>query len=182
MEKRIVAALFATPAAAERAVAELRRSGVDDERLSVIVLQEDGPRQGRTEWSGSLQHDSRAGGVMKGVGAGAAVGAVAGLVALAIPGLGPFIAAGAIGEALGVAGSAAAVSGTVGAAAGGLAGALVDYGIDRPEAKRIERRLREGGALVTVDAGDSLSDYAAVGAVVRAAGGQTADTPVESSA
>ena len=73
---------------------------------------------------------------------GGAFGWLVGTGALAIPGLGPFIAAGPIMAALAGAG--------VGAAAGGLTGALVGMGIPEYEAKRYEGRLKEGGILLSV--------------------------------
>ncbi len=85
-------------------------------------------------------------GAAAGAGTGAVLGALGGWLvgvgALAIPGVGPFIAAGPIMAAL----SGAAVGGTV----GGLAGALVGLGIPEYEAKRYEGRIRSGGILISV--------------------------------
>lgn len=79
-----------------------------------------------------------------GIGTGALLGWLAGIGTLAIPGLGPFIAAGPIMGAL----SGAAV----GAATGGLAGALIGMGIPEYEAKRYEGRIQGGNALISVHA------------------------------
>jgi hypothetical protein len=86
-----------------------------------------------------------------GLAVGAAVGWLAGIGALAIPGLGPFIAAGPIMAAL----SGAAVGGTV----GGVAGALVGMGIPEFEAKRYEGRIKSGNILISVhsDNGEETS-------------------------
>src|ERR1700682_3942942 len=85
-------------------------------------------------------------GVTAGVGAGGAIGGTLGLLvgigALAIPGLGPFIAAGPIMATLAGMG--------VGGAAGGLIGALVGMGIPEYEAKRYEGRVKDGGVLISV--------------------------------
>jgi hypothetical protein len=85
-------------------------------------------------------------GAATGAAAGATLGGVlgwlAGIGALAIPGLGPFIAAGPIMAALGGA--------AIGGAAGGLTGALVGMGIPEYEAKRYEGKLREGNILISV--------------------------------
>jgi hypothetical protein len=78
---------------------------------------------------------------------GGTLGWLAGIGALAIPGVGPFIAAGPIMAALGGA--------AVGAAAGGLTGALVGYGIPEHEAKRYEGKLAEGNILLSVHTDDS---------------------------
>jgi hypothetical protein len=75
------------------------------------------------------------------------LGWLAGIGALAIPGVGPFIAAGPIMAALG----GAAVGGTV----GGIAGALVGLGIPEYEAKRYEGKIREGNILLSVHSDDS---------------------------
>ena len=79
---------------------------------------------------------------------GGALGWLAGIGALAIPGIGPFIAAGPIVAAL----SGIGAVGTV----GGLAGALIGVGIPEYEAKRYEGRIRSGGILLSVhcDASD----------------------------
>jgi uncharacterized membrane protein len=79
-----------------------------------------------------------------GLGAGAIFGWLAGIGSLAIPGLGPFIAAGPIMGAL----SGAAV----GAATGGLTGALIGLGIPEYEAKRYEGKISNGNALISVRA------------------------------
>jgi hypothetical protein len=78
---------------------------------------------------------------------GGALGWLVGIGALAIPGLGPFIAAGPIMAALAGAG--------VGGAVGGVTGALVGMGIPEYEAKRYEGRVTSGGILVSVHADDS---------------------------
>lgn len=174
MEKRIAAAIFRDRQEAERAVHELRDSGVPDEKISVLQLH--GDESDGHERRGELaDHDTKASGTAKGLAAGGAVGAIAGLGALLIPGVGPFIAAGALAEALGVAGSAAVTSGIVGAAAGGLTGALVDYGIDRDRAEFYERRIKEGGVLVAVDVSHNPSAYAPTRGILRASGGEMAE-------
>ena len=78
---------------------------------------------------------------------GGGLGWLAGIGALAIPGLGPFIAAGPIMAALAGAG--------VGGAVGGLTGALVGMGIPEYEAKRYEGRVKDGGILLSVHSDSS---------------------------
>jgi hypothetical protein len=73
---------------------------------------------------------------------GGTIGLLAGIGALAIPGLGPFIAAGPIMAALS--------GGAIGAGVGGLTGALVGLGIPEYEAKRYEGKVKEGGILISV--------------------------------
>ena len=90
-------------------------------------------------------------GATTGAGTGAVVGGalgwLAGIGALAIPGLGPFIAAGPIMAALAGVG--------VGGAVGGLTGALVGMGIPEYEAKRYEGRIKDGGILLSVHSDSS---------------------------
>jgi hypothetical protein len=78
---------------------------------------------------------------------GGALGWLAGIGALAIPGVGPFVAAGPIAAAL----SGAAVGGAL----GGISGALIGMGIPEYEAKRYEGKVREGGILISVHTDDS---------------------------
>ena len=82
-----------------------------------------------------------------GMGAGAILGWLAGIGTLAIPGVGPFIAAGPIMAALGGA--------AVGGAAGGIIGALVGMGIPEYEAKLYDGKIRSGNALISVHAENS---------------------------
>lgn len=177
MSHHIAAAIFDSHDQADRAVSELRNAGVPDKAISVIAMDQGTAttRDGAGEVADD--GDNKGTGVMKGLGIGGGVGALAGLAALAIPGVGPFIAAGAIAETVGAVGSAALVSGAVGAAAGGLTGALVDYGMSREHAEHYERRVREGGVFIAVDTSDQPDrDYQTVQAMLRAAGGEIADT------
>jgi hypothetical protein len=106
-------------------------------------------------------------GVSEGAGVGAGIGAVigglggllVGLGALAIPGIGPVIAAGPLAAALtGLAGAGAgAVAGGV---AGGLLGALVDLGIPEETAQYYAEGIRRGGTMVTVRSSDTMTDQA----------------------
>ena len=177
MKKQIAAGIFDEREQAEKAIRELRGAGVPDKAISVISLH--GDKTETRDGSGDTTHvddgDSKGSGIGKGLATGGAVGAIAGLGALLIPGIGPFIAAGALAETLGAAGSALVVSGAVGAAAGGLTGALIDYGMDREHAEYYERRVREGGVLVTVDTSDNPSAYAPTRGILRAAGGEMAE-------
>lgn len=183
MKNQIAAAVFDSRDEAARAVTELRKAGVPDQAISVISLhdEEPGDEDGHVRKI-EEHHDNKATGALKGLVTGGAVGAIAGLGALAIPGVGPFIAAGAIAESLGAVGSAAAVSGAVGAAAGGLTGALVDYGVSREHAEHYGRRIREGAVFVGVETRGSERDYNAVRAVLRAAGGESADADARAEA
>ena len=84
---------------------------------------------------------------------GALGGLLVGLGALAIPGIGPVLAAGPLVAALGPIVGGTATGTVIGAGAGAVAGALVGLGIPEDEARVYEQRFQEGGILVTVKAG-----------------------------
>lgn len=84
---------------------------------------------------------------MSGVAVGGVLGWLAGIGALAIPGIGPFVAAGPIMAALAGAG--------IGGVVGGVAGALIGMGIPEYEAKRYENLVKQGGILLSVHVDDS---------------------------
>ena len=177
--KQIAAAVFNDCDSAERAIRELKDAGVPESAISVIEL-----HSGETETHDggghrtdvNDDHDNKASGAAKGLLAGGTLGAIAGVGALLIPGVGPFIAGGALAQTLGVAGSAAVASGAVGAAAGGLTGLLADYGVDREHAEYYEKRIREGGVFVAVDTSDHPQAYTPARGILRAAGGESAET------
>ena len=153
MSKNVASAVFDNRNNAERAIDQLRERGVREKAISVISRNDDDFEQ--AHGSDHDHTDTKASGAGKGLAIGAGTGAVAGLAALAIPGVGPFIAAGAVAEALGVIGSAAATSAVVGGAIGGLTGALVDYGIDEEDARYYDEQIQQGGYWVGVDIDDS---------------------------
>jgi hypothetical protein len=103
---------------------------------------------------------------------GGALGWIAGIGALAIPGVGPFIAAGPIMAAL----SGAAI----GAAVGGVTGALIGMGIPELEAKRYEGKIKEGNILISVHA-DNSKEIARAKDIFTKAGAQDICTTGEAS-
>jgi hypothetical protein len=117
----------------------LRDCGFVNEDISILFPDRSGTRDFAHE-----QHTKAPEGAMAGVGTGGALGGavgwVIGLGALAIPGVGPFIAAGPIMALL--AGAA------VGATVGGITGALIGMGIPEIEAKRYEGKIRAGNILI----------------------------------
>jgi hypothetical protein len=131
---------------AERIVEELRNAGFSNNDISVLFPDKSGTRDFAHE-----QHTKAPEGAATGAATGGVLGGVAGWLAgigtLAIPGLGPFIAAGPIMAALAGAG--------VGAAAGGLTGALIGMGIPEYEAKLYEGKIKEGNILIAVHSENS---------------------------
>ena len=133
--------IFPTYSSVELAVDELRDSGFRNVDISVLLPENIGSKDFAHE-KGTKAPEGATAGASAGAVLGGALGWLAGVGALAIPGLGPFIAAGPILAALAGVG--------VGGAVGGLAGALVGMGIPEYEAKRYEGRIKEGGILLSV--------------------------------
>ena len=135
MADKAVFGIAKSVAQAERIADGLKAAGFSGDDISVLFPDKEGTRDFAHE-----QHTKAPEGAATGAGTGGvlggALGWLVGIGSLAIPGVGPFIAAGPIMAAL--AGAA------VGAAAGGLAGALVGLGIPEYEAKRYEGKIREG--------------------------------------
>jgi hypothetical protein len=144
MHHQLVSAVFDTRAEAERAVAELRSAGVRDSAVS-IVAQHEVPGHHEPD----RDHDCDS--TRAGLGIGMTAGALLGFGALLIPGVGPFIAAGALAETLGVTGGAIAAGALTGTAVGGLAGALKEHGVSDEDARYYEDRISRGGVFVSVD-------------------------------
>jgi hypothetical protein len=130
----------------ETAVDALKAAGYRNTDISVLFPENRGTKDFAHE-----KHTKAPEGATTGAGTGVVVGGalgwLAGIGALAIPGLGPFIAAGPIMAALAGAGA----GGTV----GGIVGALVGMGIPEYEAKRYEGRVKGGGILLSVHCDDS---------------------------
>jgi hypothetical protein len=130
---------------AERLVDELRTAGFSNNDISVLF-----PDKSSTRDFAHEQHTKAPEGAAAGAGTGGVIGGVlgwlAGIGTLAIPGLGPFIAAGPIMAALAGAG--------VGAAVGGLTGALIGMGMPEYEAKLYEDKIKQGNILIAVHAED----------------------------
>src|SRR6478609_10805015 len=133
--------LYKSRAQAESAVDALQQAGFRSDDISVLM-----PDQQSSEEFAHEKNTKAPEGTTTGVAAGGALGGTLGLLAgigaLAIPGVGPFIAAGPIVGALAGLGAGGAV--------GGFVGALVGMGIPEYEAKRYEGRVREGGMLLSV--------------------------------
>jgi hypothetical protein len=140
-----VAGVFNEPRHAEMALNDLKDAGFTPDQVSVVA-RESGEAESMVDRSGM------AGAETKGAGAGALLGGITGGIAgwlvgigaLAIPGIGPVVAAGALATTLGGA--------AVGAVAGGLIGALVGAGVPEDDARSYETHVREGRILVTAQA------------------------------
>jgi hypothetical protein len=131
---------------ATRIVNELKEAGFSSDDVSVLLPDRAGSRDFAHEHHTKAPEGAAAGAVAGGVMAGV-LGWLAGIGSLAIPGVGPLIAAGPIMAAL----SGAAAGGAVGT----LAGALVGLGIPEYEAKQYEGKVKNGNILISVHTEDS---------------------------
>ncbi|HLJ10902.1 MAG TPA: hypothetical protein VKU82_06920 [Planctomycetaceae bacterium] len=131
---------------AVKIVDQLKAAGFSNNDISVLMADQEGTRDFAHEHN-TKAPEGAATGAGTGAVLGGALGWLAGIGTLAIPGLGPLIAAGPIMAAL----SGAAAGGAI----GGLTGALVGLGIPEFEAKRYEGKVRSGNALISVHSDDS---------------------------
>lgn len=134
-----VVGVFSDRSSAESAVRSMRDQGIRAEEISIVAKDQRG--QGQNEGGG----DSIWGGTATGGAIGGAAGLLAGLGALAIPGMGPIVAAGPLAATL------------TGAVTGGLVGGLVDLGIPEERSRFYESRVREGDILAAVRSDDRSS-------------------------
>ena len=138
--------IYTDRSSVDRAVEAFKTAGFSNNDVSALFPENQG-----TKDFAHQKNTKAPEGATTGAGTGAVLGGglgwLAGIGALAIPGLGPFIAAGPIMAALAGAG--------VGGAVGGLTGALVGMGIPEYEAKRYEGRVKDGGILLSVHSDSS---------------------------
>ena len=165
MNENLVSAVFDDQSEAERAVSELRAAGVSDSAISIIAQQEG--KNTTTDGSGTEAATDIIGKTALGAGAGTLLG----IAALAIPGVGPLVAAGAI--AASAIPGAALTGAAIGAAAGGLAGLLTDHGVDDEDAGYYEDRVNNGGVFVSVDTQDAGLDAQSARDILYNAGGHS---------
>lgn len=140
-KKTSVFGIYPTVARAEAAVDALTQSQFSNDDISVLMADNEGSREFAHEKHTKAPEGATTGAATGGV-VGGTLGLLAGIGALAIPGVGPLIAAGPIMGTLAGLG--------VGGAVGGLVGALVGMGIPEYEAKRYEGRVKDGGVLLSV--------------------------------
>ena len=141
MSKKSVFCIATTRAQGEQIVGQLQNANFSANDISALFADKETTRDFAHE-----KHTKAPEGAATGAGTGAVIGGalgwIAGIGALAIPGVGPFIAAGPIMAAL----SGAAIGGAV----GGIAGGLIGLGIPELEAKRYEGKIKQGNILISV--------------------------------
>lgn len=146
MSKKSVICITKSEAQASTIVDNLKSEGFSNNDISALFPDKAGSRDFAHE-KGTKAPEGAAAGAGSGALLGGALGWLAGIGALAIPGVGPFVAAGPIAAAL----SGAAIGG----AAGGVAGALIGLGIPEYEAKQYEGKVKGGGILISVHTEDA---------------------------
>ena len=176
MNKKSVIAIVPTHQQAEAIVDQLRAAGFSGSDISALFPDKrsgkDFAHEKNTKAPEGAMTGASTGGLL-----GGALGWLVGIGALAIPGVGPFIAAGPIMAALG----GAAIGGTV----GGITGALIGLGIPEYEAKRYEGMIRDGNILISVHT-DKSDQIARVKEIFKQGGAKDisytgeADVPSES--
>jgi uncharacterized membrane protein len=170
--KKAVIGVVDTRSQAEAVVDALQREpSIGRNDISVVL-----PDTGASREFASEHHTRAPEGALAGAGAGGLLGGTLGLLAgigaIAIPGVGPLIAAGPV---------LAALSGVAaGAAVGGISGALIGMGIPEDEARSYENKLRSGGILIAVHS-ESADTRRLARDVLRRAGAHDIDTTSEAS-
>jgi hypothetical protein len=171
-KNKSVLGIYTSRSAVETGITYLRDAGFASTDVSILLPENLGPRELATE-KGTKAPEGTAAGAGSGAVIGGALGWLAGIGALAIPGIGPFLAAGPIMATLAGIG--------VGGAIGGFTGALVGLGIPEYEAKRYEGRLVKGGILASVHC-DTSEEIDRAKEVLKRTGAEDVSSTSESSA
>lgn len=147
----LASAVFNDHQEAQHAIDALRRAGVSDDSLSVIARHGDETTSYDADGAPTEEDHSN---LIRGILGGGALGAGLGVAALAIPGVGPLVAAGAIASTAVPAGLG--IGAAAGAAAGTLNEALKEHGVDDEDAAYYDREVRNGRVFVSVEDETSL--------------------------
>ena len=148
-ERSVVVGAFPDPERARRAMETLKTAGFSGGDISLLMPTAQDVDAVRQQTASSTGQATAAGAVAGGV-LGGLSGWLVGMGALAIPGIGPVLAAGALAAALGTA--------AIGAGAGAIGGALVGLGLSREEAEWYEGEVRRGATLVAVRPGERFDE------------------------
>lgn len=172
MAKRAVFGIATSEAQTVRIARALQAAGFPDSDISVLFPDNTGRRDFGHE-THTKAPEGAATGATAGTVLGGGLGWLIGIGSLAIPGIGPFIAAGPIMSALAVA--------AVGAATGGITGALVGLGIPEFEAKLYDGKIRAGNVLVSVHV-ENRDEASRAKEILEREGAQDVSTSSEASA
>ena len=172
MNQSIASAVFDNQEEAQRAVADLRSAGVPDSALSVVASH--GGRTTTTSGDGEVT-DEHHRNLLRGILGGGALGAGLGVAALAIPGVGPLAAVGAI--AASAVPEAMAIGAAAGAVGGSLNEALTKHGVSDEDARYYGDRMKGGGVFVSIDDSAGGVDRERVREILYRNGGHSASRP-----
>jgi hypothetical protein len=142
---KAVFCIVKSDSSADAIVSDLKSAGFSNNDISALLPDKEGTRDFAHEKNTKAPEGAATGAATGGV-LGGTLGWLAGIGALAIPGVGPFVAAGPIMAALGGA--------AIGAGAGGLTGSLVGLGMPELEAKQYDEKIRSGNILLSVHTDD----------------------------
>jgi hypothetical protein len=159
---KTVVGLFDTFSGAQNVIQELVNNGFQRNDISLMANDAKGEFAKAKEvgGTGSAAAEGAGAGAVGGGVLGGVLGLLVGVGALAIPGIGPVLAAGPLAAALGAAGASTLVGAGIGAAAGGVIGALIGAGIPEEDANFYAEGVRRGGSLVIVRAPDDMAQSA----------------------
>jgi hypothetical protein len=159
--RRVSAGLYRDPESAGQGIRHFQAAGYENDRIGIVARdREEGKELAEdtgTHVAAHVATGAATGAVTGGV-LGGLTGLLVGIGALAIPGIGPVVAGGALATAFGMGGGTAVAGAGIGAAAGGVVGALTSLGFSKDEAEYYDHGVREGRTLVTVHDDDGRAD------------------------
>jgi hypothetical protein len=173
MSQNVISAVFDSREEAQRAVEGLRSAGINDNAISIV-----GQPDGHSADGGDIDSDGDGhskGGIAAAVAGGGVAGALLGVAALAIPGVGPLAAAGAI--AASAVPTGAGIGAAVGATGGALTKMLTDHDVDGRDAEYYEKHIQGGGVFVSVDTRQAEGQADTARSILQQYGGHSASQP-----
>src|SRR3712207_2185688 len=147
--RRVYGGLYRDTDAARTGITRFRESGYDQDRIGIVSRDREEAKELADDTGARVAGDAAKGAVAGGV-LGGLTGLLVGIGALAIPGIGPVVAGGALASAFGLGGGTAVAGAGIGAGVGGVIGALTGLGFSSDEAEYYDRGIREGRTFVTV--------------------------------
>jgi hypothetical protein len=171
-KNKVVFGIYKTRVGVEAAVDALKAAGFSSTDISVLMSEKVSTREFAHEKHTKAPEDA-ARGAGTGIVVGGALGWLASIGALAIPGVGPFIAAGPLMAAL----AGAGIGGTI----GGIAGGLIGMGVPEYEAKRYEGLVNKGGILLSVHS-DSSEEVKRAEEILKSTGAEDISSTGEAKA
>jgi len=154
--RRVYGGLYNDAASAEQGIRRFQSAGYAGDRIGVVSR--DPEAKEVAEDTGAKVAGGAATGAVAGGVLGGLTGLLIGIGALAIPGIGPVVAGGALASAFGLGGGTAVAGAGIGAAAGGIVGALTGLGFSHEEATYYDEGVRGGRTLVTVHETDDAEE------------------------